>query len=143
MKKFYVAAPGAIIEEAHSVIQMIHGTGHLVTFDWTWMKEDGGEGEMRDSWRDDRKGGEVHAEKERQAIKRCDIVALLLPGPSNASRGRGCYIEVGMGLAYGKEVWVVGMERFPFDSVFFSLPEVKFVTFAELPDKVRSLEVVK
>lgn len=134
---FYVASPAIIIEEAREVIKLVKETGHRITFDWTHMKEDGGQGVIRESWKEHPSEGTVHSSKEREAIRYADKVILILPEVGN--RGLGCFIEFGIAMGMCKPVWVLGRHRYPKDSVFFYLPEVRFLEDKELRPKLEEL----
>lgn len=126
---FYVGSPASVMEQTKEIIHTIRQVGHTISFDWTHPKADGGQGDVRVSWRDDPDAARAHAIAERSAIKSSEVVVLNLP-PDPV--GAGCFWEAGMatGLCMyeHKVVWILNYERYPRDLVFFYLPECHFLS---------------
>ena len=130
--KVYVAAPGVERNKARSVMQLVEAYGHEITFNWL-----GPDTDIRDHWRDARDEGRIHAEKERQGVKDCKVLILVVPGPRFRKRGLGCYIEFGMAAGQDKTIWIVDYGDWNRDSVFFCLTDVHFLTYEEMNAALR------
>lgn len=128
--KFYVAGPATEIEICRQLIQKIESHGHEVTFNWTHLQEDGGEGIVRPHWRDHQGEAYVHARKEWFGVKECHTLVFWLP--TNPTDGKGCYWEAGIASADPyKNIWLLNYEYHGSDLVFYYLPNVKKLSMHE------------
>lgn len=122
--KFYVAGPAAEIDMCRKLIRMVHEVGHEITFNWTHHKDDGGEGDIRNSWDVSDKAREeacAHACKERDGVQEAKILVFWLP--SNPRTGKGCYWEAGIASADDdKVIWLLNRDVHKSDLVFYHLP---------------------
>src|SRR5574341_1710104 len=92
--RLYVAGKWAESAYCRDVMDMLKVLGHEITCDWT---------------------GHIHPEKsekyaleDQEGVRRCDVLLALMPNPSIFYKG--AWIEIGMAIAYGKKVVIVGEE---------------------------------
>lgn len=108
--KFYIASRFDKKKEIKNVMQFLQNRGHTVTTDWTKHKPIKPYSEHQEIAKD-------YAIEDMEGVKNCDIFILL-----SDEAGTGIYIELGVALALGKKIFVVG----PHDdrSMFFFHPQV-------------------
>src|SRR3954453_21503245 len=136
MTSFYVAGPANEVKQAKTIIRIIQEIGHEVTFDWTRLREEGGEGVIRDTWEGHEEEARVHSGRERQGVIDCDILVFWLPTEANG--GKGCYWEAGIASADPqKEIWVLNYEKHNSNLVFYYLDNVKILHTYELIGRLR------
>lgn len=125
--KVYVAGRVKQIPRVQVVRDWLREEGHSITFDWT-----GPEGEQRSDWSKAPDVARGLADRERRAVLAADVVVLVGWGCAEGEGGLGCFIEVGVALALGIPVVIVGPCR---ESVFWYLPAVQRVdNLAELKE---------
>ncbi len=111
--KLFVAGKIGKEEKARKVMQMIRQAGHQVTFDWTSIPH-------LSPYEDNEEMARKAAILEEQAVAECDALILLAD-----EQGIGMYVELGMALARGKPVFVIGGEIAP--TMFLYHPSVQRV----------------
>ena len=90
--KFYVATRLENVAAAKALASELESEGHELTYDWT--RHGSVQSESREVKR-------AVAAREREGIRQARVVVVLLPG------GRGTHCELGMAVAYGKQVLLV------------------------------------
>lgn len=113
----YVAGGISDFEKVRDVQEALIEAGHVISYDWTSAAPDA-------FWRketDDVPSEEYlreQAELDRQGAVNCEALVFVVN-----EKVLGAYIEIGMALAMGNTVYLLGKpER---QSVFFRLPEVR------------------
>lgn len=129
MSGFYIAGRLSAVPEVQKIRDLVRDHGHHVTFDWTVTEEEGGEGEMRSSWKDAPERARQLSLAERKGVELADFLILHL---SARTGGVGCWVEYGMAAAMHKPLWIMQNELYPRDSVFFYLPEVLMIKSTEM-----------
>lgn len=119
--KIYVAGRVKQMRRVRAVQQTFKRYGHVVTFDWT-----GPEGEQKPDWSHDPEWACTLSKRERRGVLDADGVVLVGHGCEEGGGGLGCFVEVGMAMAYGRPVVVYGPCR---ESVFWYLPRVTRVRY--------------
>jgi hypothetical protein len=138
--KFYVAGPADEIDVARSLIRVIEEAGHEITFNWTHLKKDGGQGVIRPTWQGYEEEARIHAEKERNGVRFCSILVFWLP--TRAVAGKGCYWEAGMASADPmKDVWLLNYDGHMSDLVFYYLDNVEIISVREFSERLARLKV--
>ncbi len=102
MAKIYVASNE--VDRARKVMEALVEAGHTITFDWTI-----------DIGPEDQEEKPIKALKEREAVRRCDVLVYLWKENQESAR-----FEAGMAMGLRKKIVVVTNH----DAWFFALPEV-------------------
>lgn len=114
--KFYVASRFGNFEAVRRMNDAIQKMGHMLTMDWTKT------GELGCSSHPERLGDPTvlaYAVSDKHGAMNCDVLILLVTDDMC-----GAYMEVGMALAMGRPVFVVGeIKRW---SIFYHLPQILF-----------------
>ncbi len=123
MGRIYIAGSTSSVEKVRIIRDLVLKTGHIVTFDWTLTKEEGGEGEIRTTWQNEPGRAEELSSCERRAVERADVLIINI---DKFIGGPGKWIEYGMAAARKIPIWIYHRGEYPEgrDSVFFYLPEV-------------------
>lgn len=117
--RIYVAGRTKNIDEVHLIQSVVLDQGHEITHDWTDVEGEG-KGEIRDSWSDDPTRARQVATLDFLGVANADGVILCGYGCDEENKGGlGCFIEVGIALASGVPVAVLGPAR---ESVFWYSP---------------------
>jgi hypothetical protein len=111
--KIYVATSYDQKHIASRWMRRLEDCGHFITFDWT-IAESPERGELSLSESEQRK----IALLDSNGVRDAEIVWVLAP----MKGGCGCWFEMGLGVALGKEVIVSGDRR----TIFTALPEVRY-----------------
>lgn len=130
--RVYVASKAENYQRVREVQQLFKDAGHHITYDWTPDVEKLGPGaglqeaKMREC-----------AIRDKDGVWRCQLLAAIcFPG------WLGTLLEVGMGLAWDKPIWLIRDEpvaREPF-SIFWTLYNVEVIEWENLVGKITSLE---
>ena len=113
----YVAGSAKDMERVRFVQRLVCNHGGSVTFDWT-----GPEGMVRTQdqpWDEVPEHGQRISQAEVQACLTCERLIIVCPP---AGQGLGCWIELGVALGAGAQIWVLDPPR---DSVFWQHPNVR------------------
>lgn len=90
--KFYIASRlenhALVTELAHHLKEL----GHEHTYDWTIHGSVAGQGQSTMA---------QTAHNEVEGVRQADVVIVLMPG------GRGTHVELGLGIAFGKSMYLV------------------------------------
>lgn len=113
--KVYVAGRTNMIDQVRVLQRLVTNHGHEITFDWTAVIEAiGGDSNEKNIAPTAQRANAI---KDMVGVQDCDVL-IMQCGPGMC----GTLIEVGMALALGKKVWIIGSpER---ESVFFHLDNV-------------------
>ena len=108
--KFYIACSLSRYREHRIIRDALHATGHEITVDWTteppWVEElehGIGGSDARTQVAAVRHAGA----NDTKGVHDADIVIVLVGGGS----GRGTHVELGLAIAYGKPVILVGTDK--------------------------------
>jgi nucleoside 2-deoxyribosyltransferase len=107
--KLFIAGKVGKEEEARKVMEMVREAGHEITFDWTSIPH------LRPYEKNEEMSKNA-AILEAQAASKCDALILLAD-----EKGVGMYVELGIALANGKPVFVIGGEGIPTMFLFHPL----------------------
>lgn len=111
MKTFYIASSLNNREQVRFVSNELVKRGYIHTYDWTTNKQVNTLEKLREI-----------GKKEKEGVKSSDFVVVLLPG------GKGTHIELGMAIAFEKNVFLYSPDRSIDDptntSTFYHLPEL-------------------
>lgn len=139
--KFYVAGGAVDFEKNKELISIVRSFNQVITFDWTHLEEEGGQGKILPTWVDRTDEAEAHSEKERRGVLDADV--LILNVPSSAGRGLGCFIEFGIAAGVRKNIWLLGYDVAPRDSVFYYLNGVYRMSYTELLDTLEAIQKIE
>lgn len=104
----YVAGKFEAKEEVRRVQNLLIDGGHTISSDWTQESTEGLEGEALQAYLAE------CAVKAVNGVLECDVMVLL-----THELGKGMYTELGLAIAYGRVVYVVGRTR----NIFYNLPQ--------------------
>ncbi len=117
--KIYVAGRTKNIEEVNLIQSAAIDHGHEITHDWTDVDGEG-KGEIRSDWSDDPKRARQVATLDFLGVTQAQGIILCGYGCDEETKGGlGCFIEVGIALASGVPMIVLGPVR---ESVFWYSP---------------------
>jgi hypothetical protein len=126
MRKIYFAGPGRRWEEIRVWIERAKQCGHEVTFDWTLMVEQHGQGNLEHTPPQVLRNAAI---MDTQGVLDADLL-VMFPW----DRIYGAMVELGAALATTTEVWIIGdPARY---SIFFDHPLCEQITDAELSDRL-------
>ncbi len=116
--RMYVASRFRNYRAVREAIDVLMANGHSITFDWTRTKEFDKQGDLAIDPEVDLTPHEkvTYAFADKRGCEEADAILLLWDEDMG-----GAYIEVGMGIANGAQIYVVGCERF---TIFWALPNV-------------------
>lgn len=98
--RVYVASKFENVDEVHEAQEKLQAQGHIITHDWTHERPG------------DRTGLELEeyltdcAIKDMYGVKSADVVLVI-----NCLGGKGMFVEMGMGIAWEKPIFVVFPDR--------------------------------
>ena len=120
-KRVYVAAKFEEKELVRQVYTQCRENGLVITYDWTLENATDMVGEERYAYL--QKG----AQADLEGIRSCDVL-ILLPH----ERGKGLYAELGIAIALGKHVIVIGQRsRDSHQCILLSLPQIIWEPYIE------------
>jgi nucleoside 2-deoxyribosyltransferase len=110
--RIYVASSFENKEEVRDLYTCLEILGHTITCDWTDHEEPYNYQQLQQWALDDAEG-----------VEHCDaLVALIAPGRTQ----QGTWCEIGMALAWGKPVTMIGIEPTLGKPIFAHLPGIAF-----------------
>lgn len=134
--KIYVAGRLGNIDEVHTLQEAAMERGHSITHDWTNPEA----GEIRNDWSDDPKKARQVATLDFLGVTQAGGVLVCGYGCDEGEGGLGMFIEVGLALASGVPVVIVGPMR---ESVFWYAPFVARVEPNQQPIETEAQVAVK
>lgn len=120
--RIYVASKFSRLKDVQLVQKVLQEHGHTIVGDWTkhTLANTGGKAFLE--------GCRAFAEADREGVRQADALVMLHDAAS-----RGGFVELGMALAWGKLVVVLGgRTQYPHRApIFYALPEVVHFETAE------------
>lgn len=135
----YVAGRTKNIDEVHVIQEVLLDHGHSITHDWTDVEGEG-KGEIRDDWSEDPKRARQVATLDFLGVTKARGVIVCGYGCDEGEGGLGMFIEVGLAMASGIPIVIVGPMR---ESVFWYAPYVSRVEPNRQPIKTEAEVAVK
>jgi hypothetical protein len=126
--RVYVATNFARATLARAVMTTLEQDGHVITHDWTGENAAGKSGDELARYL------QRCAIQDFSGVRRCQVLVVL-----NHPQGRGMFVEVGIALALGKIVLVVGPSMA--ECIFYAMAQCIHVeTVADIAGALAALE---